>query len=603
MKNTSQHTFHIPVMGLAFTIDTPVKVARYGISSVISIVDDALTELMRKYYCEQIGEVYDPISEKDDDHRAKRIKSYLNLVNQMVNNQITQLKEEGFSTDSDLTRYFELLPDSSSVKQIYDEMLITSDPVEAAQLQSVLIEEVRAGSIDVNIMTKVDKTNYDKAGNAMPVEFTDAIAALRGFADSDLSSSVIFSAGMNPRLYAYLENLQGFYPDGDGNLKKKVILKVSDYRSALIQGKFLAKKGIWISEFRIESGLNCGGHAFATDGFLLGPILDEFKQNRVQLLDDLNDLYQKALLSKGYEPFEVPEQKITVQGGIGTAEEDQFLMNYYELDGTGWGTPFLLCPEATNVEDYTIQQLANAGENDLYLSGISPLGVPFNSLRGNEADQEREARIKKKKPGSPCVRKFLVSNTEFTDQPICTASTKYQRLKIKELDGLGLSNGEYDKHYREITDKTCLCEGLETAVIKKNGISVNKTNNSTAVCPGPNMAYFTRVYSLSEMAGHIYGRLNIMNITDRPNMFIKELGLYVDYFRNEIIKSLPEMSQKQIKYFDKFKVNMLEGIAYYRDKANVIANNSDATMSQLKQQLSEMEEQLMGLYHTSSESV
>jgi len=30
------HSFHIPVMGTGFTIDTPLKVARYGISSVIS---------------------------------------------------------------------------------------------------------------------------------------------------------------------------------------------------------------------------------------------------------------------------------------------------------------------------------------------------------------------------------------------------------------------------------------------------------------------------------------------------------------------------------------------------------------------------------------
>jgi hypothetical protein len=30
------HAFHIPVLGLGFSIDTPLKVARYGISSVIS---------------------------------------------------------------------------------------------------------------------------------------------------------------------------------------------------------------------------------------------------------------------------------------------------------------------------------------------------------------------------------------------------------------------------------------------------------------------------------------------------------------------------------------------------------------------------------------
>lgn len=34
------HTFHIPVMGLAFTIDSPLRVAHYGIDSVISIMDD-----------------------------------------------------------------------------------------------------------------------------------------------------------------------------------------------------------------------------------------------------------------------------------------------------------------------------------------------------------------------------------------------------------------------------------------------------------------------------------------------------------------------------------------------------------------------------------
>ena len=38
----SLHSFHIPVMGLGFTIDTPLKVAHYGIDSVISIVDDDL---------------------------------------------------------------------------------------------------------------------------------------------------------------------------------------------------------------------------------------------------------------------------------------------------------------------------------------------------------------------------------------------------------------------------------------------------------------------------------------------------------------------------------------------------------------------------------
>ena len=71
MKNI--HTFHIPVLGLAFSIDTPIKVARFGISSVISIVEDKLIELMRKHYYPIAGKTYFPISTEETDYRAKRI--------------------------------------------------------------------------------------------------------------------------------------------------------------------------------------------------------------------------------------------------------------------------------------------------------------------------------------------------------------------------------------------------------------------------------------------------------------------------------------------------------------------------------------------------
>ena len=47
------HTFHIPVMGLSYTIDSPIKVARFGISSVVSIIEDSLIERMREYYHQQ----------------------------------------------------------------------------------------------------------------------------------------------------------------------------------------------------------------------------------------------------------------------------------------------------------------------------------------------------------------------------------------------------------------------------------------------------------------------------------------------------------------------------------------------------------------------
>jgi hypothetical protein len=123
----------------------------------------------------------------------------------------------------------------------------------------------------------------------------------------------------------------------------------------LIQGKHPGKKGIWVSEFRIESGLNCGGHAFATDGVLMGPILEEFKEKRAAVSAELHALCSAALAEGGHHPLPAsPEIRITVQGGIGTTAEDEFLREHYGMDATGWGSPFLLVPEATNVEDKTL---------------------------------------------------------------------------------------------------------------------------------------------------------------------------------------------------------------------------------------------------------
>ena len=94
--------------------------------------------------------------------------------------------------------------------------------------------------------------------------------------------------------------------------------------------------------------------------------------------------------------------KISAQGGVGTNEEHEFLLQHYQVDSVGWGTPFLLVPEVVNVDPKTLTQLEDAKEDDLFLSGISPLGVPFNNLRGNTKDQEKQAYIDKGRPGSSC---------------------------------------------------------------------------------------------------------------------------------------------------------------------------------------------------------
>ena len=96
MYYSSPHSFHIPVMGLAYTIDTPIKVARFGISSVISIIEDRLVEMMRKHYYPTINQEYHPITTHQEDYRAKRITDYLNLVNKIVKEQVEKLRNSCF---------------------------------------------------------------------------------------------------------------------------------------------------------------------------------------------------------------------------------------------------------------------------------------------------------------------------------------------------------------------------------------------------------------------------------------------------------------------------------------------------------------------------
>jgi hypothetical protein len=560
------HTFHIPVMGTGFTIDTPIKVARYGISSVISLVDDTLIEQMRRYYCESLGYPYEPLTKYDHDYRARRITAYLDLVDHIVKKQFEELKSSAFELGSEITKYFELLPISSPLKRMYQKMLHTGDLKEKQILQDQLRNSIQVGDINVNIMTKLDRPNFSaKDDSPLPAEYTDAMAALRGYANSTLHSAIVFSAGINQRLYSYVAEFKDFYADASGFIKKKVILKVSDYRSSLIQGKFFAKKGIWVSEYRVESGLNCGGHAFATTGHLLGPILEEFKIKKQELIQSLHAIYNQAIQLKNHIPFGKPhEVKITAQGGIGTAKEDRFLRTHYQLDGTGWGTPFLLCPEATNVDDTTLQKLAAAGEDDLYLSDVSPLGVPFNNLRDNSSDAEKQRRYEAGRPGSSCPKGHLAANTEFTEKPICTASRLYQKLKLDTFTQEHLSDEERQQKIEQVVRKACICNDLGEGVLIKNEVPA-KSKRFSAVCPGPNLAYFSKIVSLKEIVGHIYGRLSILNSTYRPNMFIKELGLYVDYLVREVKKALPQINEKQVQYFAEFKENLLKGMAYYQD--------------------------------------
>ncbi len=589
------HTFHIPVMGTGFTIDTPLKVARYGISSVISVGDDKLIEKMRRHYCGLYEEPYDPVEGSERDHRALRIQKYLDLVDRIVQSQVDRLRHEPFDGRSGISAYFEMLGDGSPAKRQYARMLRTKDPAQRSFLQSCLRSRVSAGAIDVNIMTKADREN-SWHGEKLPREYSDALAALRGFATSGLRSSVVFSAGLNPYLYSYAAEFDDFYPDASGESKKKITLKVSDFRSASVQARMLAKKGLWVSEYRVESGLNCGGHAFPTTGHLLGPILEEFKTKKKELADSLFPAYRAALLEKGRICPESPRPvRITAQGGVGTAAEQRFLQRHYQVDSVGWGSPFLLVPEATAVDAETLKELAAADGNDIYLSHASPLGVPFYNLRGSASERTRRQRIEEGKPGSPCLSKYLAFNTEY-GEPLCVSSSRYQGLKLEELEKQGLSAAEFSSQREAVLEKACICRNLGDGALLKYGIPDEKKVLTPAVCPGPNLAYFSRTYSLKEMIQHIYGMKDVLDPSvPRPHFLVNELKLYLDYLKKSRPEPDAKTSKKDAEYFHEFKKNLVEGIEYYKRLAGQLLEESLAARQKFVSDLMVLRTQLEAL--------
>ena len=195
----------------------------------------------------------------------------------------------------------------------------------------------------------------------------------------------------------------------------------------------------------------------------------------------------------------------------------------------------------------------------LYLSGASPLGVPFNNLRNTGSENWTKDRAESGRPGSACPKGFLISDKQYTDKPICTASRQFQKNKFDEITALQISDSEKDELLNSMFAKVCLCDHLANGALIKLGISP-KSKSPQSICPGPNIVWFNRQYSLQEMTDHIYGRGESLVSEDRPHMFCQELELYVNYFE-KLIGTMGN-SEAEIKYLEIFKENLEKGIEY-----------------------------------------
>lgn len=521
------HRFYIPVMGTCFTTDTPLRVSHLGIDSAISLVDDKLLEQIGTAYAQRSGIPYGKVLPGTAHARAERIRRYLNLLNLLVQKRFSRVLASPFNGHSEKDRYFNLLPTDDPLRERYVQMMELPPGEFRTSEEMFLTSRMNPGAVDVNIMVKLDRPGFD-----------DAKEALRGYAESDLckNTSLILSAGINQSLFSEMEKFPCFYRNAEGDFDKKITIKISDFRSAQIQGKFLSRKGLEVSEYRIESGLNCGGHLFPAEGELLPSILQDFLEKRELLLSGFNAAVEKYYAAHGLDldRLNVPHKaKFSVQGGIGNFGEMERLFTVYNMDRCGWGSPFLLVPEATLVDEKTRSLLAEASTREIYRSHASPLGVPFSNLKTCGAEEDRMKKIKAHVPGSSCPKGFLQNNTEFSANPICTASREYQKRKLAQIDSANVPDEEKSRQKDLVLEKTCICHELGNSALIALGLS-DERESPPSICPGPNLAYFGREYSLDEMVDFIYGRVGDLTSKGRPHMFAEEILLYADWFFEEV---------------------------------------------------------------------
>ena len=174
-------------------------------------------------------------------------------------------------------------------------------------------------------------------------------------------------------------------------------------------------------------------------------------------------------------------------------------------------------------------------------------------------------KAKQLKIGSTCPKAFLMSDKQFTDKPICTASTEFLIKKFSTISELNISDSEKDELKIKTSEKVCLCEHLGNSALLALGIQ-KRGQTPQAICPGPNIVWFNKDYTLQEMVNHIYGRGESLVPKDRPHMFCQEVELYVNYFEN--LLQTTELNETGINYLKVFKENLESGMDYILEIAN-----------------------------------
>lgn len=94
------------------------------------------------------------------------------------------------------------------------------------------------------------------------------------------------------------------------------------------------------------------------------------------------------------------------------------------------------------------------------------------------------------------------------------------------------------------------------------------------------------------MVGHIYNRSNLVTDHNRPNMFINELEMYIDYLKKKIDGTTAPIADKQRKYFESFKSNLAEGVNYYSETFAPFLEKFGRSKEQFLEQLEDLKQRL-----------
>ena len=164
---------------------------------------------------------------------------------------------------------------------------------------------------------------------------------------------------------------------------------------------------------------------------------------------------------------------------------------------------------------------------------------------------------------------------------------------------LNLPEKEYEQQVKNVYEKECLCIGLSNAAAIKYEQPFIKNLTSVTICPGPNIVYFSKKVSLKEMTDHIYGRTDIIAVSNRPHVFINELTIYINYLHEQLIKEpVTSEDKKRNKYYNSFYEELKNGIKYYRDMVNSSDPKLEDIGEKFEDELNEAESQLEQLFES-----